>query len=56
MRSFDARIVCLLAVVVALAGCHPPRDARPPYHEPAAARPASEAGVPTSHSADLPVR
>lgn len=56
MRSFDARIISLLAVAIALAGCHPPRDVRPPYHEPAAAKPASKAEVPTPHPADQPVR
>jgi hypothetical protein len=56
MRSTDARIVSLIAVAIALAGDNPPRDARPPYHEPAAAKPASDAAVPTPHPADQPVR
>jgi hypothetical protein len=46
MRRFDARIVSLLAVTLTLAGCHPLRDVRPPYREPAAAKSASEAPTP----------
>lgn len=54
MRSLDARTIGLLAAATALAGCHPPKDVRPPYHEPNAAKPAPL--VPTWPPAEPPVR
>lgn len=56
MHSYRARIVGLLVVASAVAGCQPARDVRPPYHEPAAAKPASQAGVATPRPASQPVR
>ena len=58
MRSYGSQIAGLLAVAITitLAACHPPRDARPPYHEPAAATQPTGAGVSASRPTDPAVR
>lgn len=41
MLKIAVRIAGSIALVTALAACHPPRDVRPPYHEPSAAKAAA---------------
>jgi len=48
MRSFHALTVGLVAATIALAACQPPRDVRPPYHEPVAAKPAPTVSTPAA--------
>lgn len=44
------------ALALCLVGCRPPHDVRPPYHEPAAAKPASAGDVAPQPGAPSPDR